>query len=96
MPATDYLHTLANAATACLLAQTPITVTRHFTVERKGFPLPMKRVQPDADGNITQDYRPIVVLEWIGDTLLREAKEKLRAEQGGPAGDLDDLFGGEA
>lgn len=88
---TEHLTALAALATDCLVAQMPVTITRHITVERKGFPLPMRRVQPDADGNVTQDYRPLAVLEWVDDTLVAAAK----AERSVPVvAECDDLFGG--
>lgn len=85
----EYLTALAALATDCLVAQMPVTITRHVTVERNGFPLPMRRVQPDADGNVIQDYRPLAVLEWVNDTLVAAAKADRLA-----AVECDDLFGG--
>ena len=86
-----YLNALAMLATTRMLAQAPISITRHVTIERKGFPLPMRRMQPDEDGNVTQDYRPIAILEWVDDTLVAAAK----AERAVPVvAECDDLFGG--
>lgn len=87
----EYLTAVGTRATACLLAQMPVTITRHVTVERKGFPLPMRRMPPDTDGNVTQDYRPLAVLEWVNDTLVAAAKADRLAVV-----ECDDLFGGDA
>lgn len=72
---------LAHIATACLIEQQPVVYSRHKDDPRNGFPLPIKRTQPDADGYITQQYRPLAILEYVNDTLSgelarRQAKER--------------------
>ena len=61
---TTNLHTLAQQALPHLLAGTPMTITH---VRPVGFPLPVKRMPDNPDGTVTQAYRAIAVLEYIGD-----------------------------
>lgn len=61
---TTNLSALARQALAHLLAGTPITITH---VRPVGFPLPVKRMPDNPDGTVTQAYRAIAVLEYIGD-----------------------------
>ncbi len=85
------LEQLGQQALAAMLAQQPVTVTHPPKWERNGFPLPMVRKQPDADGSVTQQYRPIVIFEYIHEQLAPKRKPK-----GDKAGDGDgdeDLFG---
>lgn len=62
------LQSLAQQATAALLDHTPITIRHPAGWTRpNGWPVPIQRNrQPAADGSLTQNYRPIVVLEWVG------------------------------
>jgi len=60
------LHALAQQALAHLMAGTPVTITH---VRPVGFPLPVKRMPDNPDGTVTQSYRPIAVLEYIGDMV---------------------------
>lgn len=63
---TTNLHTLAHEALQHLLAGTPMTITH---VRPPGFPLPVKRMPDNPDGTVTQSYRAIAVLEYIGDKI---------------------------
>lgn len=83
------MRALALRAVEHLLAQTLVEVTHPADWKRDGFPLPVKRMAPSPDGSVTQNYRPIVVLEWVNDKLLAAAKPP--ADK--PTDDLDDLFG---
>ena len=60
---------LAQDALQSLLAQQPLAITHPAGWVRDGFPLPLKRMKPDAAGAVTQDYRPLAVLEHINDVL---------------------------
>lgn len=85
------LHELAHLAVAHLLDQTPVVITRHKDAPRNGMPLPIKKVAPNQDGYVTQEYRPLAILEYVNDVLSgdlarRQAKERkaaLTQEQGG-------------
>lgn len=75
------LNELGDNALACLLEQKPVTITRHKDEPRNGMPLPIKRMEPDAAGNVTQQYRPLAIFEYINDVLSgelasRQAKER--------------------
>lgn len=92
MNATEHaLHDLAHLAVAHLLDQTPVIITRHKDAPRNGMPLPIKKVAPNQDGYVTQEYRPLAILEYVndilsGDLARRQAKERkaaLAQEQGG-------------
>lgn len=74
------LEALAQQATAALLAQKPVTVTHPAGWERDGFPLPIKRMQPSADGSVTQTYRPLVIFEYVHEKLSRPAKTEAAEE----------------
>lgn len=90
------LEHLGQQALAAMLAQKPVTVTHPPKWERNGFPLPMVRQQPAADGSVTQQYRPIVIFEYIHEQLSGATKAKRRKEQieaGEPVSDDEDLFG---
>ncbi len=65
----DELGLLAFNATAQLLARAPVTVTHPPGWERDGFPLPIKRMAPAGDGSVTQNYRPLVILEYVEEQL---------------------------
>ena len=82
------LKELAHRATDCLLAQSVIVITHPAGWKRPiGFPLPIKRMAPDADGSTTQSFRPIAVLEYVQEA----ANTKPAVAKGEP--ELDDLFG---
>lgn len=78
------LHELAHLAVANLLDQTPVIITRHKDAPRNGMPLPIKKVAPNQDGYVTQEYRPLAILEYVNDVLSgdlarRQAKERKAA-----------------
>ena len=66
------LQDLGSKALACMLDQKPVTITRHTSEPRNGFPLPIKKVDRATDGYITQQYRPLAILEYINDALSGE------------------------
>ena len=79
------LEQLAHEATACLLAQTPLTMMP--PAERpRNFPLPVvKAKSPDGRGRLVQKYRPLAILEYVnavlsGAVAAREAKERAKAQ----------------
>lgn len=83
--AQDDIQLLANGAANCIVRSAAMTIT----LRPDGFPLPIKRVR--GDGDITQDYRPLAVLEWIQDVVSGEvarrtttAKKAKAAEQEQP------------
>ena len=79
----DALTMLAFDAVSCLLAQIPVTVTHPAGWERDGFPLPLKRGEKAVDGfplplkrgekavdgSVTQNYRPLAILEYVHEKL---------------------------
>ena len=70
------MRDLALQALQHLLAGTPMTITH---VRPPGFPLPVKRMPDNPDGTVTQSYRAIAVLEYIGDHAPFLAKLALTA-----------------
>lgn len=81
---------LVNQAAAALLARTNVTITHPPGWIRDRFPLPIKRNKPDVFGSVTQDYRPMALLEYVNDKLNGEALAERMREQGDdePKGDL--------
>lgn len=83
-PHDDGLLFLARTATECLVSQKPVQMSHPPGWERNGFPLPIKRQQPDQDGFVRQEYRPLAVLEYVNEVLSGEIaskKSRLRARQ---------------
>lgn len=70
------LTDLANRATIALLAQEYLSITHPIHRKPDGFPLPVKKGKPAVDGTLTQEYRPIAVLEYVNDFLFSEAMAK--------------------
>lgn len=60
---------LAHTATIALLRQEPVTITHPPGWERNGFPLPIKREKPAEDGSVTQNYRPLAILDHVNELL---------------------------
>lgn len=84
----DYrrIEILANQAAYYLLKQLPMPVTHDAGWSRDGFPLPIKRMEPNADGTVDQDYRPLAILEYVhevlsGEIASRKARDR-KAEKG--------------
>ena len=76
------LTQLAQEAFDALLAQEYVTVTHAPDWERNGYPLPVKRMKPDAAGTVVQEYRPLALLEYVNDCLSgtirsKEARERM-------------------
>lgn len=102
------LTDLAHEATEALLAQKPVTVKHPPNWQRDGFPLPTVREKPDMFGYVTQQYRPLAILEYVNEKLIGEKTGERMAEwhakeKGGSGSDLFaapapavDLFGGAA
>lgn len=89
------LKTLTDVAAAALLARQNVTVKHQPNWSRNGFPLPVKRMPADIFGSVTQDYRPLAILEYVNEKVNAEATgERMReyhsSEKDAPA----DLFGG--
>lgn len=77
---------LAMQAAHYLLKQQPMPVTHAAGWKRDGFPLPIKRVAPDANGDTTQEYRPLVILEYVqevlsGEIAARQARDRKALEK---------------
>lgn len=77
---------LAMQAAHYLLKQQPMPVTHAEGWKREGFPLPIKRMIPDADGTITQEYRPMAILEYVqevlsGEIAARQARDRKALEK---------------
>lgn len=82
--AQDHHYRLANSALSHLLKNTPMPITLRGGERPEGFPLPLKRVH--GEGDITQEYRPLAILEWIqdvvsGEVARRAAAKKSKAEK---------------
>jgi len=45
------------------------------------WPLPIKATEPQPDGSLIRNYRPIAVLEWINEQIQNEAAAARMAEQ---------------
>lgn len=84
------LETLARQAVEHLLAQQPMMVTHPPGWQRNGYPLPMKRAKPAADGSVTQPYRPLAILEYVHEKLSKPAKTE--EEENLFATEDEDLF----
>jgi len=83
---TQDVQTLAHQATEALLAQKPLTVHHPAGWERNGFPLPIKRAPAAADGSVTQDYRPLAILEYVqevlsGEITARRVRERAQRDE---------------
>ena len=70
------LKELAARALHQLLLQQPLEITHAPGWERNGFPLPIKRHQPGHDGTTRQEYRPLVILEYVQEMLARQTAEQ--------------------
>jgi len=60
---------LAQQAAHYLLTQQPMPITHEAGWKREGFPLPIKRMAANEDGTISQEYRPLAVLEYVHEVL---------------------------
>jgi hypothetical protein len=63
------LRALAQDALDAMIDQRPLALTRHKDEPRNGFPLPIERNKPAPDGLVTQQYRPLAILEYVSDLL---------------------------
>lgn len=78
----DRLRHLAESAVIGILHRTTVSVTRDANCEREGFPLPIKRNKiPNADGTITQEYRPLAILEYVDEACSGELASRLAKER---------------
>lgn len=82
--AQDDIQLLANGAANCIVRNAAMPITLRGGERPDGFPLPIKRVR--SDGDITQDYRPLAILEYIqdvvsGEVARRAAAKKSKAEK---------------
>lgn len=67
-----YLRSLAEDALEKLFAQKNVTIKHPPDWKRDGFPLPIKREKAAADGTVTQNYRPLAILEYVNEKLANE------------------------
>ena len=80
------LRHLAESAVIAILNRTTVSVTRDANCEREGFPLPIKRNKiPNADGTITQEYRPLAILEYVDEACSGELASRLAKERSAQA-----------
>lgn len=80
------LRNLAESAVIAILHRTSVSVTRDANCEREGFPLPIKRNKiPNADGTITQEYRPLAILEYVDEACSGELASRLAKERSAQA-----------
>lgn len=76
------LRHLAESAVIAILHRTAVSVTRDANCEREGFPLPIKRNKiPNADGTITQEYRPLAILEYVDEACSGLLASRLAKER---------------
>lgn len=68
----ENIFELARQATEAMLEQKALTVHHAPGWKRDGFPLPIKRMPPLADGSVVQDYRPMAILEYVQEVLSGE------------------------
>lgn len=80
------LRHLAESAVIAILQRTSVSVTRDANCDREGFPLPIKRNKiPNADGTITQEYRPLAILEYVDEACSGELASRLAKERSAQA-----------
>ena len=78
----DRLRHLAESAVIGILHRTTVSVTRDANCEREGFPLPIRRNKiPNADGTITQEYRPLAILEYVDEACSGELASRLAKDR---------------
>lgn len=77
--AQDDILLLANGATNCIVRNAAMPITLRGGERPKGFPLPIKRVR--GEGDITQEYRPLAILEWIQDLVSGEVARRTAAKK---------------
>lgn len=73
--ADDDIQLLANGAVNHLLRNAYMSITLRNGQQPKGFPLPIKRVH--GEGHLTQEYRPLAVLEFVQDVVAKEAAQRV-------------------
>jgi len=78
----EVLRELAYRAVTGMFEHKPVTITRHKDEPRNGLPLPLKKQDPDDQGYITQEYRPMAILEYVNDALSGElARRQAKARR---------------
>ncbi|MDH0423523.1 hypothetical protein [Delftia tsuruhatensis] len=77
--ADDDIQLLANGAVNHLLRNAYMSITLRNGQQPKGFPLPNKRVH--GEGHLTQEYRPLAILEWIQDVVSGEVARRAAAKK---------------
>ena len=77
--ADDDIQLLANGAVNHLLRNAYMSITLRNGQQPKGFPQPIKRVR--GSGDITQEYRPLAVLEFVQDMVTKEAAQRAAADK---------------
>lgn len=63
------IKALVITASHCLLSQSMVSITHQPGWARNGFPLPVRRNPADEDGSVTQQYRPLALLEYAHEVL---------------------------
>lgn len=75
--ADDDIQLLANGAVNHLLRNAYMSITLRNGQQPKGSPLPIKRVH--GEGHLTQEYRPLAVLEFVQEVVAKEAAQRVAA-----------------
>lgn len=80
------LDRLANYAVRSLLGGTTVQMTHPFDWKREGFPLPIKKEKPNANGDTIQQYRPMAIFEYVhevltGEVAARNARDRKAMEK---------------
>lgn len=80
----DDIHMLAIYAANCIVSNVSMQIALRNGDRPEGFPLPIKRVR--GEGDITQEYRPLAILEYIqdvasGEVARRAAAKKAKADK---------------
>jgi hypothetical protein len=81
MSTKDQVHCLVVDAANALLAQELVTIRHEAGWKREGFPLPAKRVPAAPDGSVTQQYRPLALLEYAHDVLSGEISSRIAKQR---------------
>ena len=76
------IENYAHLAAQCMVERKPVTLTHAPGWQRPtNWPLPMVKGTPAADGSLTQNYRPLAILEYV-DYALGEAAKEAKSEGG--------------
>ncbi len=64
-----------------MLIQEPVSILHPAGWERDGYPLPIKRMPAAENGTVTQEYRPLAILEYVQDVLSGDLAKRKRKDK---------------